>query len=505
AVGENAVNPSNAQNLNILLGKILRINADGTPPVDNPFYNQAPKRGEIWLYGVRNPFTFAFHPTSGKLHVNDVGQTAYEEIDLGVRGKNYGWPLCEGPCSPTNPMYIDPIYSYPHISYCGRPAGGAAIIGAAFYTGGAYPPEYADAFFFGELVQQFIKYLDTSNVVHDFACGVDTLVDLQLGPDGNLYYANRPFVGSSGIYRIRYTAGANRPPTAAATASPMAGPTPLLVSFDASASSDPDGDPLTYAWDFGDGAMGTGVAPMHSYGTAATRTVTLTVNDGKMQPNSTNMTMLTVVPGDNPPVPTILTPAMGTTYDALQNISYTGTATDADETLSAAAYSWTIVFHHNIHTHPFLGPIDGVTSGMFQIPNVGEPATDTYYRIHLRVTDSSGVSVETTRDVTPNLVNLTLQTSPANLSVTLDGQPVTTPYTFPSVVNFQRSLGPVNPQTYMSTCYELSSWSDAGAATHAIAAPMSPATYTATYTPNGAPPSVMPPVDATITQTICIP
>ncbi len=330
-------------------------------------------------------------------------------------------------------------------------------------------------------------------------------MDLQLGPDGNLYYANRPFTGSSGIYRIRYTAGANRPPTAKATASPMAGPTPLLVTFDASTSSDPDGDPLTYAWDFGDGAMGTGVAPMHSYGTAATRTVTLTVNDGKMQPNSTNATTLTVVPGDNPPVPTIVTPMAGTTYDALQTIAYSGTATDADETLTTSAYSWTIVFHHNIHTHPFLGPIDGVTSGMFQIPNVGEPATDTYYRLPLAVTDSSGVSVETTRDVVPNLVNLTLQTSPANLSVTLDGQPVATPYTFPSVVNFQRTLGPVNPQTYMSACYELSTWSDAGAATHAIAAPMSPTTYTATYSPNGAPPSVTPPADTTVTETTCIP
>ncbi|HEV8268256.1 MAG TPA: PQQ-dependent sugar dehydrogenase, partial [Thermoanaerobaculia bacterium] len=92
--GENA-NSANAQTLNNLLGKILRINADGTVPIDNPYYNQAPKRGEIWANGLRNPFTFEFHPTTGRLHINDVGENTWEEVNLGARGVNYGWPNCE--------------------------------------------------------------------------------------------------------------------------------------------------------------------------------------------------------------------------------------------------------------------------------------------------------------------------------------------------------------------------------------------------------------------------
>src|SRR5688572_5993540 len=103
AVGENAVS-SNSQTLANRLGKILRINADGSIPADNPFYNQASGvNRSIWALGLRNPFTFAVEPVSGSLHINDVGQSTWEEINLGVAGANYGWPATEGPTS--NPAY----------------------------------------------------------------------------------------------------------------------------------------------------------------------------------------------------------------------------------------------------------------------------------------------------------------------------------------------------------------------------------------------------------------
>jgi glucose/arabinose dehydrogenase len=90
----------NGQNLNTLLGKILRIGVDTAQPYavppDNPFVGQAGIRPEIWAWGFRNPWRFSFDRASGRLFVGDVGQSDFEEIDLVERGGNYGWSIMEG-------------------------------------------------------------------------------------------------------------------------------------------------------------------------------------------------------------------------------------------------------------------------------------------------------------------------------------------------------------------------------------------------------------------------
>ena len=112
AVGENA-NGANAQTLGNLLGKMLRINADGTIPTDNPFYGTATgKNRAIWALGLRNPFTFAFQPGTGRMFINDVGQNTWEEINDGIAGANYGWPDTEG--ATTDPRFAAPLYAYNH-------------------------------------------------------------------------------------------------------------------------------------------------------------------------------------------------------------------------------------------------------------------------------------------------------------------------------------------------------------------------------------------------------
>ena len=96
AVGENA-NSANAQTLANLLGKMLRLNSDGTIPTDNPFFGTATGRNRaIWALGLRNPFTFAFNPNGPEMFINDVGQNTWEEINDGRAGANYGWPDTEG-------------------------------------------------------------------------------------------------------------------------------------------------------------------------------------------------------------------------------------------------------------------------------------------------------------------------------------------------------------------------------------------------------------------------
>jgi len=79
---------------------------------------------------LRNPFTFAFQPGTGRLHINDVGAATWEEINLGAAGASYGWPTCEGSC--TRAGMTNPIYAYPRSL-------GQAIAGGAFYQGSEFP------------------------------------------------------------------------------------------------------------------------------------------------------------------------------------------------------------------------------------------------------------------------------------------------------------------------------------------------------------------------------
>jgi glucose/arabinose dehydrogenase len=188
AVGENKV-PSHSQTLTNLLGKILRINSDGSIPDDNPFYNSASGRNRaIWALGFRNPFTFAVQPGTGRIFVNDVGGNLREEIDELMAGANYGWPICEGPCSPANASFRDPIYSYAQGGSVGR----KCIAGGAFYNPptNQFPPAYVGAYFFADFVDGTIRRLDPNNgnQVTTFATGISLPVDLQVGADGRLYY-----------------------------------------------------------------------------------------------------------------------------------------------------------------------------------------------------------------------------------------------------------------------------------------------------------------------------
>jgi glucose/arabinose dehydrogenase len=202
-VGENA-NASNAQTLSNRLGKLLRINADGSLPSDNPFFNTALGANRaIWALGLRNPYTFAFQPGTGRMFINDVGASTWEEINQGIAGSNYGWSICEGACSPPNANFRDPLFQYGHGA---GTTTGCAIVGGAFYNPpvNQFPASYTGKYFFADLCSGWIRVMDPSNnTASGFATGLSTPVDLQIGPDGALYYLIR---GNGGqVWRVSAT------------------------------------------------------------------------------------------------------------------------------------------------------------------------------------------------------------------------------------------------------------------------------------------------------------
>jgi glucose/arabinose dehydrogenase len=189
---------------------------------------------------------------------------------------------------------------------------------------------------------------------------------------------------------------------------------------------------------------------------------------------------------NRPPVPVITAPTNGARYSGGDVISYAGSATDPEDgALAASRLEWEIVFHHDSHTHPFRAPFTGVTNGTFEIPRLGHSETNVWYRIYLRATDSQGLRSETSVEIFPNVVNMTVQTNPPGLQITVDGQPRTAPYRFDAVVGNIQALGALSPQTLSGTPYAFANWSQGGTQTQDVTIPASNTTYTANFAQQG--------------------
>ncbi len=394
-----------AQNLNSLNGKILRINADGTAPSDNPFYNGTNSaRSKVYAYGLRNPYRFALHPTTGEVLIADVGWATAEEVNRG-RGANFGWPCFEGDspqpfyqakfpgtCGPIAAGSItNPLYFYGHSE-------GQAIIGGTVYTATQFPAAYRGNFFFADYTTKWIRRLvfnanGSVSSVQPFATNTGGIVSLEQGLDGALYYI---VLATGQIRRLRYAST----PTAVATATPLTGASPLTVSFSSAGSRDPNNLGLSYLWDFGDGSASTQANPTHTY-TSATYTVFTAKLTVKNANNATGTATVNVAVGNRPPLATITAPANGTAARPGDRITYTGVATDPDENLSASAMSWQLLLHHDDHVHPYQA-VNGA-SGSFVVEEHG--AGTFYYEIVLTVTDSRGAT--DTKSVNVNVISNT--------------------------------------------------------------------------------------------------
>jgi len=493
-------------------GALLRVDpATGAGLPDNPNAGSSEANARrIVAYGMRNPFRFAVRPGTGEVWIGDVGWNTWEEIQRlqapTAQMTNFGWPcyegsgrqsgydsanlsICENLYSEGAGAVRSPLFAWNHSAKVATeacPTGSSAAAGIAFGPpNGSYPSEYRGALFFADYSRDCIWAMlpgATTGVpdpatIRTFADGAANPVHLQIGPGGDLFYAD--FDGGT-IRRVSFTP-ANQPPTAEATGTPTTGAAPLTVQFDGTGSTDPDaGDTLSYAWDLdGDGQYddSTASAPSYTYTSQGVYVASLRVTDSH---GASSTAAVTITVGNTAPTATIVSPAAGTTWKVGDLIQFAGGATDPqDGPLPASALSWSLILHHcpsNCHTHP-LQSFDGVAGGSFATPDHEYPA---YLELRLTATDSGGLTDTKSVQLDPRTVTLTLNTSPGGFSLVLNGSEAVTPFTRTVIQGSRNSISAPSPQTKAKKPWQFKSWSDAGAQTHDVIANSS-ATYTATF------------------------
>jgi len=310
-----------AQYIKSLAGKILRINpANGEGYPTNPYFDGDlnSNQSKVWEYGLRNPWRYCVRPGTGlgapdegrpgTLYIGDVGWRYWEEFDVApVGGLNFGWPCYEAHVidpdyaqvtpahdgcgswgTPTNPQYpTEPEIWYQHLfPELGHPPGiaGNCAMGGIFYTGSLYPSDYHNRMFFADFGAGWMRVatfdsLDHLVEQHEFATGADGPVDFAADPrTGDIFFIS---INVNRVSHLRYTGsvGGNRPPEAHATGTPLVGVVPFTASFSSARTSDPDLDPLSLGWNFGDGQGAGGPTPTHTSTEPGVYDAVLTADD----------------------------------------------------------------------------------------------------------------------------------------------------------------------------------------------------------------------------------
>ncbi|MDQ3007982.1 MAG: PQQ-dependent sugar dehydrogenase [bacterium] len=526
--------PYYSQEMNNIAGKVLRINSDGTIPNDNPYIGINGIRPEIYASGLRNPFSMAVEPGTGRIVMNEVGYNNVEEINVLQKGANYGWPSCEGRCD--NPAYTNPIYQYDH-------SFGRSITAGTFYYGTTYPEQYYGTYFFGDYSTGFIKNLDINRTgsVSEFGNQVNFAVNLKTGPDGLLYFAS---IYDGAVYKINYLPQSPPQPPGAGnglyatyfnnrtfTGAPALARVDSTVNFDFQGGSpspavNPDqftarwtgqvlaqySEPYTFSVTGDDGYRlfvdNKLIIDKFVDQPATTTNGTLQLEAGKKydikleyyeaygnasiqmfwsSPSQQRQVipasqLFSRAPGEAPTV-TIDTPeADGSSFTGGQTINFSGSAIDPEDgVLPSSAYSWKAILYHDVHTHPFYGPVTNIKSGSFTIPINSEASANSYYQLSLTVTDSAGQTTTKTQNILPVSVPVTYTSNITGAKLLLDSTTITAPLSETNVVGIGRSIEAPETQTVNGVNYRFTGWSDGQARAHNIRIPATATTYTAQY------------------------
>jgi glucose/arabinose dehydrogenase len=408
-VGENAI-PALSQDPMSPMGKVVRMNTDGTAPSDNPYFTNASWNPLVYTYGHRNMFGLAFHPVTQRPYVTENGPNCNDEINLlpdltGAR-RNFGWgpsANCSGTPPPPNdtnqdgPNPVLPIW-YWRATICPT--------NAAIY-GGPYFPAFRGDLFMGDCNTRTFHRLhlvppnyDTVASDSDIWVAPDIILDVEVGLDGAIWITT-----PTTIYRYW---DSNKPPVPSFTASPNPVAVGATVTFDASASYDPDGQITAYSWDFGDSTPAeSGNLTTHQYASPGSYDVVLTVTDNESFTNRTSGTVVvqSAPPGPQPPIarftvtPSPADAGASVTLDASSSV-------DPDGTI--VSYAWDF--------------------GDSSPAGAGVVTTHAYlvagaYAIILTVTDNSSLSSTATHQLDVVRVNRGPRidsSSPASLALTID-------------------------------------------------------------------------------------
>ena len=495
-------------------GTILRINPQtGAAWPTNPLIGGAADDDRIVAYGLRNPFRYTVRPGTNELWIGDVGWGETEEINrlnpAGPVVENFGWPCYEGNATqgnfdPLNLSICENLYAEelatgaahtePYFTYAHSPSpngcsgtGGAAIAGVAFYAGGDYPSQYDDALFFADYPLGCIRVMLAGAGGLPNPSTAQTIVtnakpvDLAVGPGGDLFYTD---LDRGAVYRLEYD---NAAPTAVALADPTIGTAPLAVQFDGSQSTDPESDPLTYAWDLdGDGQYDDSfvVGPSWIFGTPGLKTVGLRVSDGQGSDTDSVTVNVTI---NQAPSAVISSPLASMQWTVGQSITFSGQGTDPEDgILGNAAHSWKIIVNHcetptDCHQH-VEQTFAGIKSGSFFAPDHDYPA---HLTVELTVTDSGNLSDTASVDIYPQTSGVTFNTSPTGLGLVVGAESGPAPLVETGLVGGQISINaPLTQPCGASTC-AFASWSDGGAASHFVTVLPTATSYTATYNVTG--------------------
>jgi len=502
-----------------LSGSVIRIDPEtgaglpGNPLASSPDANAR----RIVAFGFRNPFRFAIDPEDEEVFVANVGNGTYEEVDrfplVPAAPYNSGWPCFEGPGP--NPGFeslelglcedlyerpgatAEPFFYYRHGTqvtpddHC--PAeNGSAITGMAVYRGDSFPAEYDGALFFADAVRGCIYAIlrDDDGELDPLTAqpflsdaGPYAGADVQVGPDGDLYYLS--LYGDEGLHRISYDPGA---PTASLHADRGWGPLNLTVHFDAGGSSDPEGEALDYAWDLdGDGEFedeSDDSAKTLVFKKAENRTIGLRVTDPT---GAVGSDRVTVYPGDSPPRIVIEEPLESLTWGVGQAIDFYGKAwaEAGDGTqLEAKRLYWRTTLAHcpggpdACHEHP-LRIFPGAETGTLIAPDHDYPS---YIRLALTATDPRGLAATKTVQLQPRAVSLDVRSDPPGVALTAGTLTGSQPLDLTAIEGANITLAAPASAQIGGEPYAFRGWSDGGPRVHSLVARGSGG-YVATYSP----------------------
>ncbi|MFR9726666.1 PQQ-dependent sugar dehydrogenase [Streptomyces sp. MS19] len=431
----------------------ITVQDDGsyTIPDGNLFApGTADTRPEIYAMGFRNPFRMSVDKATGVVYLGDYGPDSgtasptrgpagQVEFNRITEPGNFGWPFCTG----DNDAYVDydfgsgasggtfdcgaPVNDSAHntgisqlppaqpawIPYDGNSVpefggGSESPMGGPVYnydpdlqSAVKFPAEYDGDYFATEFGRRWIRRIEQDanggvQSINEFPWTGTQVMDSAFGPDGALYvldYGTGYFNGdeNSALYRIEHLGGeGGQSPVAQASADVTSGAAPLTVQFSSEGSTDPDGDTLTYAWDFGDGGTSTDANPSHTYTENGEFTAELTVTDAD---GLTAGASVAVTVGNTAPTVTLELPEDGALVDFGDAVPFEVTVTDPEDgEIDCSQVTVTFILGHDSHGHPLTSATG--CSGVLQTLEDGEhdPNANIFGVFDAEYTDGGGLT-----------------------------------------------------------------------------------------------------------------